>query len=55
MFPDVYPHLPGDDDLAAIHLEEVDRDFSGWCEGHNFSCSFVPAKVIVPNIVLGMK
>jgi hypothetical protein len=52
---DVYPHLPGNDNLTAIHLEEVDRDFPGWCEGHDFRRSFVPAKVIAPNIVLRMK
>jgi hypothetical protein len=55
MLADVYPHLPGDDNLTTIHLEEADRDFSGWCEGNDFGRSFVPAKVIAPYIGLGMK
>jgi hypothetical protein len=31
----VYPHLSGKYNLVAIHFEQVDRDFSGWCEGHH--------------------
>jgi hypothetical protein len=32
MFPNVYPHLPGDDDLTAIHLQAR----------HKFSNAFLP-------------